>query len=75
VPLRLPPRTAAALTALAATAGPTVPLVQAPWVAGHAPRWLIRLNAGHGLADIDDLADILQDVIRTGARWQALSPA
>jgi glycine C-acetyltransferase len=73
VPLRLQPGTAAELTALAASAGVTVPLVQAPQVAGHAPRWLIRLNASHGPGDIDDLASILHDVTRAGARWQALS--
>jgi 7-keto-8-aminopelargonate synthetase-like enzyme len=64
VPLRLPHGAARAMTALAASAGLKLPLVEAPEVAGHAPRWLIRLNAGHGPADIDDLAGILHDVIR-----------
>jgi glycine C-acetyltransferase len=68
VPLRLPPRTARALTALVASAGLKLPLVEAPEVAGRAPRWLIRLTAGHGPADIDDLAAMLHDVIRAGAR-------
>jgi glycine C-acetyltransferase len=75
VPLRLPPGIAAELTALAASAGVRVPLVKAPRVAGHAPRWLIRLHARHGPGDIDDLAGILHDVTRAGARWTALSPA
>jgi glycine C-acetyltransferase len=69
VPLRLPPQTARAMTALAASTGLKLPLIEAPEVAGHAPRWLIRLTAGHGPADIDDLACVLFDVIRSGMRW------
>lgn len=68
VPVRLPPRQAEALTALLRSAGPHVPLLQAPEVAGRAPRWMIRLTAGHGPADIDDLADLVRDVIRSGDR-------
>jgi glycine C-acetyltransferase len=68
VPLRLPSGTARALTALAASAGLSLPLVEAPEVASRAPRWLIRLNASHGPADIDDLAGILHDLIRCGER-------
>jgi hypothetical protein len=33
-------------------------------VAAHAPRWRIQLSADHSLADIDDLAELIRDVIR-----------
>ena len=64
VPVLLAPGKAAALDALVRSAGPVVPLLQAPEVAGHAPRWHIRLTADHGPADIDNLADLLRDVTR-----------
>ena len=65
VPVRLPPLTAVACGALIASAGMVVPLLRAPVVAGHAPRWLVRLNANHGPADIDDLAELIREVSRT----------
>lgn len=68
VPVLLPPRKAEAHSALLRSAGVTVPLLQAPMVAGHAPRWHVRLNAGHRPADIDDLADLMRDVIRAVGR-------
>jgi 7-keto-8-aminopelargonate synthetase-like enzyme len=68
VPVLLPPDRAEALTDLMHSAGVTLPLFRAPEVAGHAPRWLIRLGARHGAADIDDLADLLHDVTRAVAR-------
>jgi glycine C-acetyltransferase len=68
VPVLLPPDRAEALTDLMHSAGVTLPLLRAPKVAGHAPRWLIRLGARHGAADIDDLADLLHDVTRAVAR-------
>ncbi len=64
VPVLLDPGKAAALDALVRSAGPVVPLLQAPEVAGHAPRWHIRLTSDHGPADIDNLADLLRDVTR-----------
>jgi glycine C-acetyltransferase len=68
VPVRLPVRKVESVTALLRSAGTTVPILRAPDVAGHAPRWHIRLNAGHGPADIDDLADLLRDVTRAADR-------
>lgn len=64
VPVLLPRRKAEAFDALLHSAGPEVPLLRAPEVAGHAPRWHIRLTAGHGPADIDNLADLLRDITR-----------
>jgi 7-keto-8-aminopelargonate synthetase-like enzyme len=64
VPVLLPPQTALPRTALLASAGPQVTLLQAPTVPLHAPRWRIELNAHHGLADIDDLAELIRDVAR-----------
>jgi glycine C-acetyltransferase len=64
VPLRLPPATAEARTALLQSAGPQVNLVRAPIVAAHAPRWRIQLSAEHSAADIDDLAELIRDVTR-----------
>jgi glycine C-acetyltransferase len=75
VPVRLRPETARDLTALAASAGLMLPLVEAPEVAGRSPRWLIRLSAGHGPADIDDLAEVLGDVLRTSQRRALMTPA
>jgi glycine C-acetyltransferase len=68
VAVRLPHRTAVARAALLSSAGPVVPLVTAPLVARHAPRWLIRLTADHQPADIDDLADLIRDVSRSFGR-------
>jgi 7-keto-8-aminopelargonate synthetase-like enzyme len=68
VPVPLPTGLARALTALLASAGPLVPLLQAPLVPGHAPRWRILLSSDHGPADIDDLADLIRDVIRSADR-------
>jgi hypothetical protein len=56
------------MTSLAALAGLKLPLIEPPVVCGRAPRWLIRLTAHHGPADIDDLAAFLRDMIRVGAR-------
>ncbi|MBA3911060.1 MAG: hypothetical protein C0524_14605 [Rhodobacter sp.] len=64
VPVRLPHKSALARTGLLESAGMSVPLLQAPTVAAHAPRWCLRLTAGHGPADIDDLADLIHDVTR-----------
>ncbi|WP_295017234.1 aminotransferase class I/II-fold pyridoxal phosphate-dependent enzyme [Tabrizicola sp.] len=64
VPVLLPAKTALPRTALLESAGPRVTLLQAPVVSFHAPRWRIGLNAGHGPADIDDLADLIRDVNR-----------
>lgn len=64
VPVLLPPHTALPRTALLTSAGPQVTLLQAPTVPLHAPRWRIELNAHHGLADIDDLAELIRDVAR-----------
>ncbi|MBL9048749.1 MAG: pyridoxal phosphate-dependent aminotransferase family protein [Tabrizicola sp.] len=64
VPVRLPLQTAEARTRLLASAGPQVPLLLAPIVPGHAPRWRIQLTADHGAADIDDLAELICDVTR-----------
>ncbi|MDX5351244.1 MAG: aminotransferase class I/II-fold pyridoxal phosphate-dependent enzyme [Paracoccaceae bacterium] len=65
VPVRLPPATAQARSALLASAGPRLPLLQTPVVARHAPRWRILLSADHGLAQIDDLAELIRDVTRS----------
>ena len=62
--LRLPPLTALPRTALLESAGPIVTLLQAPVVAAHTPRWRIQLSADHGVADIDDLAELIRDVSR-----------
>jgi 7-keto-8-aminopelargonate synthetase-like enzyme len=64
VPVVLPPSTADARAALLASAGPVVPLLKAPVVAGHSPRWSIRLSADHGPADIDNLAELICEVGR-----------
>lgn len=64
VPIRLPLPTAEARTALLQSAGPRVPLLQAPSVPLHAPRWRIQLTAAHSPADIDDLAELIRDVTR-----------
>jgi glycine C-acetyltransferase len=63
--VRLPALTARHRTELLESAGPLVTLLQAPAVAAHAPRWRFQLNAGHGAADIDDLAELVRDVTRT----------
>jgi glycine C-acetyltransferase len=63
--LRLPPMTALPRTALLESAGPRVTLLRAPAVPSHSPRWRIQLNADHGAADIDDLAELVRDVTRT----------
>jgi glycine C-acetyltransferase len=73
VPLRLPKEMAKAMASMAALAGLRLPLVGPPDVPGCAPRWLIRLSAGHGPADIDDLAATLHDVIRACARQTLVS--
>lgn len=62
--VRLPPTKARAQTALVTSAGVAISLLGPPEVAGHAPRWRVILNADHGPADIDDLADLLRDVTR-----------
>lgn len=64
VPVLLPLETALPRTALLHSAGPQVTLLQAPRVPLHAPRWRIGLTALHGLADIDDLAELIRDVSR-----------
>jgi 7-keto-8-aminopelargonate synthetase-like enzyme len=64
VPILLPPLTALPRTALLESAGPVVTFLQAPQVPLHAPRWRIELRSDHGLADIDDLADLIRDVRR-----------
>lgn len=64
VPILLPPETALPRTALLESAGPRVELLHAPQVPLHAPRWRIQLNAAHGPADIDDLAELIRDVSR-----------
>lgn len=68
VPVPLPPALAEPMTALLRSAGPQVPLVRAPLVAGLAPRWRFLLSSDHGPADIDDLADLIRDVARTVLR-------
>ena len=74
VPVRLPPQTAEARTALVESAGVVVTLLQAPSVAAHAPRWRLQLHAGQNPADIDDLADLIRDVTRLFGRRAALRP-
>ncbi|WP_333814262.1 aminotransferase class I/II-fold pyridoxal phosphate-dependent enzyme [Tabrizicola sp.] len=64
VPILLPVMTALPRTALLESAGPRVPLLQAPTVPLHAPRWRIQLTAAHSAADIDDLAELIRDVTR-----------
>jgi 7-keto-8-aminopelargonate synthetase-like enzyme len=64
VPVRLPPGTALARTALLQSAGLAVTLLGPPTVALHAPRWRLQLSADHGPADIDGLADMVRDVVR-----------
>lgn len=64
VPVRLPHWSALAQTALLESVGTTVTLLRAPIVGAHAPRWCLRLSTNHGLADIDDLADLICDVSR-----------
>jgi 7-keto-8-aminopelargonate synthetase-like enzyme len=63
VPVRLRPETARALTALVASTGLTLPLIEAPEVAGHGP------------ADVDDMAEVLCDVLRTAQRRALMTPA
>lgn len=74
VPVRLDPQTARALTALLRSAGPVVPLLQAPVVAGRAPRWHIRPRSDHGPADIDNLAELIHDASRSLSRRIRLRP-
>ena len=64
VPILLPLMTALPRAALLESAGPRVPLLQAPTVPLHAPRWRIQLTAAHSPADIDDLAELIRDVSR-----------
>lgn len=64
VPVLLPLLTALPRTALLESAGPRVSLLTAPRVPLHAPRWRIELSAGHSLADIDNLAELIRDVSR-----------
>ncbi|WP_149587255.1 aminotransferase class I/II-fold pyridoxal phosphate-dependent enzyme [Tabrizicola flagellatus] len=71
VPVLLPADTALPRTALLESAGPRVGLLMAPQVPIHAPRWRIELSALHGLADIDDLADLIRDVSRAFDRLPA----
>ncbi|MFN4191578.1 MAG: aminotransferase class I/II-fold pyridoxal phosphate-dependent enzyme [Tabrizicola sp.] len=71
VPVLLPRDTALPRTALLQSAGPKVGLLMAPKVPMHAPRWRIELSALHGLADIDDLADLIRDVSRVFDRLPA----
>lgn len=74
VPILLPAMTALPRTALLESAGPRVTLLQAPTVPLHAPRWRIQLNALHGPADIDDLAELIRDVSRAFDRMPARLP-
>lgn len=64
VPIRLPPLSALPRHALLESAGTRIPLLQAPVVPLHAPRWRILLTADHSPADIDDLAELIRDVSR-----------
>jgi glycine C-acetyltransferase len=75
VPVRLPMQTAVARTRLLESAGPKINLLQAPTVPRHAPRWRIQLNADHGAADIDDLAELIRDVTRVFDRQTRSDPA
>jgi 7-keto-8-aminopelargonate synthetase-like enzyme len=74
VPILLPPETALPRTALLASAGPRVTLLQAPQVSPHAPRWRVELNALHSPADIDDLAELIRDVSRAFDRVPSRMP-
>jgi 7-keto-8-aminopelargonate synthetase-like enzyme len=71
VPVRLPPDLARQYADLAQKAGFDIPLLQAPLVAGRAPRWRIQVTAAHGLADIDDLAALVIDLCRLPRRPKA----
>jgi glycine C-acetyltransferase len=64
VPIPLPPGQAERMTALLASTGPRVPLITAPFVGRHHPRWLVRLSSDHSPADIDNLAEVIVDVTR-----------
>jgi glycine C-acetyltransferase len=64
VVVRLSPDQTKRQSDLARAAGFSIPLLQAPLVAGRAPRWRIQLTAAHGLADIDDLAGLVIDLCR-----------
>jgi glycine C-acetyltransferase len=68
VAILLPPLTALPRTALLESAGPRVPLLQAPTVPLHAPRWRVQLTSDHSPADIDDLAELIRDVTRVFGR-------
>jgi glycine C-acetyltransferase len=68
VPVRLPPGLAEARTRAAARAGFALPLMQSPAVGRMAPRWLLHLSVLHGLADIDELAELVIDLCRPGPR-------
>ncbi|TAG31141.1 MAG: pyridoxal phosphate-dependent aminotransferase family protein [Rhodobacterales bacterium] len=68
VPVRLSRQTAPGCTTLMHSAGIGVSLVQRPSVASHAPRWCLNLSADHSPADIDSLADLIRDVIRSQTR-------
>lgn len=74
VPILLPPLTALPRAALLESAGPRVPLLQAPLVPRHAPRWRIQLTAAHSPADIDDLAELIRDVTRSFDRRTVRNP-
>lgn len=74
VPVPLPAAEAPLLATLLASAGPMVPLLQAPLVSRHAPRWRVIMSSDHGPADIDDLADLICDVIRSAQRRQRSAP-
>ncbi|NHB75701.1 aminotransferase class I/II-fold pyridoxal phosphate-dependent enzyme [Rhodobacter calidifons] len=73
VPVLLPFLTALPRAALLQSAGPRVGLLLAPQVPLHVPRWRIELSARHGLADIDNLADLIRDVSRAFDRVPARS--
>ena len=64
LPIPLPPGQETWMTTLLASAGPKVPLITAPQVGRHSPRWLVRLSADHSAADIDNLAEVIVDVTR-----------
>jgi 7-keto-8-aminopelargonate synthetase-like enzyme len=71
VPVALTALTATEQAALLQSAGPIVPLVTTPLVSPRLPRWRILLNADHGTADIDDLAELVRDVTRTFGRLRS----
>lgn len=75
VPVPVPPLTALPRTALLHSAGPDVPLLMAPQVAGRLPRWHIQLSSDHSPADIDDLAELIRDVTRAFDRHRRGAPA